>query len=178
MRAAADVMVTRNVGTTYALAYGLGFLIFGPLSDPYGRKPILVPGMASVGHRHGGFGCGAITTGVGAAANRSGTGGSELLRRGAGLHWRSASTALAINGDWCNVDGLLVGRHSGSGLCASGGGSPWAPLGIRPGGTGVRDRGNRHGRDLDRATRNGNGRVWARSIARWQAWQSGASWPS
>jgi MFS transporter, YNFM family, putative membrane transport protein len=34
------------VGTTYALAYGLGFLIFGPLSDRYGRKAILVPGMA------------------------------------------------------------------------------------------------------------------------------------
>jgi MFS transporter, YNFM family, putative membrane transport protein len=34
------------VGTTYALAYGLGFLIFGPLSDRYGRKPVMVPGMA------------------------------------------------------------------------------------------------------------------------------------
>jgi MFS transporter, YNFM family, putative membrane transport protein len=34
------------LGTTYALAYGLGFMIFGPLSDRYGRKPILVPGMA------------------------------------------------------------------------------------------------------------------------------------
>jgi MFS family permease len=32
------------LGTTYALANGLGFLIFGPLSDRYGRKPILVPG--------------------------------------------------------------------------------------------------------------------------------------
>ena len=34
------------LGTTYALAYGLGFLIFGPLSDRYGRKPVLVAGMA------------------------------------------------------------------------------------------------------------------------------------
>src|SRR4029453_11755214 len=34
------------LGTTYALAYGLGFLIFGPLSERYGRKPVLVPGMA------------------------------------------------------------------------------------------------------------------------------------
>lgn len=34
------------LGTTYALAYGLGFLVFGPLSDRYGRKPIMVPGMA------------------------------------------------------------------------------------------------------------------------------------
>ena len=33
------------LGTTYSLAYGLGFLIFGPLSDRYGRKLILVPGM-------------------------------------------------------------------------------------------------------------------------------------
>ncbi|HJV14044.1 MAG TPA: MFS transporter [Propionibacteriaceae bacterium] len=36
------------LGTTYALAYGAGFLIFGPLSDRYGRKPILVPGMAAL----------------------------------------------------------------------------------------------------------------------------------
>ena len=34
------------VGTSYALAYGVGFLIFGPLSDRYGRKRILVPGVA------------------------------------------------------------------------------------------------------------------------------------
>jgi MFS family permease len=34
------------LGTSYALAYGIGFLIFGPLSDRYGRKLILVPGVA------------------------------------------------------------------------------------------------------------------------------------
>ena len=36
------------VGTAYAMAYGLGFLLFGPLSDRFGRKPILVPGMAAL----------------------------------------------------------------------------------------------------------------------------------
>lgn len=36
------------MGTVYSLAYGLGFLIFGPLSDRYGRKAVLVPGMAAL----------------------------------------------------------------------------------------------------------------------------------
>ena len=36
------------LGSAYALAYGLGFLIFGPVSDRYGRKPVLVPGMAAL----------------------------------------------------------------------------------------------------------------------------------
>ena len=35
------------LGTAYGLAYALGFLIFGPLSDCYGRKVVLVPGMAA-----------------------------------------------------------------------------------------------------------------------------------
>jgi MFS transporter, YNFM family, putative membrane transport protein len=34
--------------TAYSLAYALGFLIFGPLSDRYGRKVILVPGMVAL----------------------------------------------------------------------------------------------------------------------------------
>jgi YNFM family putative membrane transporter len=34
--------------TAYSLAYGLGFLIFGPLSDHFGRKAILAPGMAAL----------------------------------------------------------------------------------------------------------------------------------
>ena len=36
------------LGTVYSLAYGLGFLIFGPLSDRYGRKAVLVPGMVAL----------------------------------------------------------------------------------------------------------------------------------
>jgi predicted MFS family arabinose efflux permease len=36
------------LGTAYALAYGMGFLVFGPVSDRYGRKPVLVPGMAAL----------------------------------------------------------------------------------------------------------------------------------
>src|SRR5918997_3679695 len=36
------------LGTVYSLAYALGFLIFGPLSDRYGRKAVLVPGMAGL----------------------------------------------------------------------------------------------------------------------------------
>jgi MFS transporter, YNFM family, putative membrane transport protein len=48
------------LGTTYALAYGIGFLIFGPLSDRYGRKPILVVGVASFA---------VVTAGLAAAAS-------------------------------------------------------------------------------------------------------------
>ena len=36
------------LGSVYSLAYGLGFLIFGPLSDRYGRKAVLVPGIAAL----------------------------------------------------------------------------------------------------------------------------------
>jgi len=35
------------LGSAYSLAYGLGFLVFGPLSDRYGRKVVLVPGMVA-----------------------------------------------------------------------------------------------------------------------------------
>jgi MFS transporter, YNFM family, putative membrane transport protein len=36
------------LGTAYSLAYALGLLVFGTLSDRYGRKAILVPGMAAL----------------------------------------------------------------------------------------------------------------------------------
>jgi MFS family permease len=34
--------------TAYSLAYAAGFLVFGPLSDHYGRKTILVPGLVAL----------------------------------------------------------------------------------------------------------------------------------
>jgi YNFM family putative membrane transporter len=36
------------LGSAYSLAYGLGFLVFGPFSDRFGRKAILVPGMVAL----------------------------------------------------------------------------------------------------------------------------------
>lgn len=47
------------LGTAYSIAYALGLLVFGTLSDRYGRKAILVPGMAAL----------AIATAVLAAAS-------------------------------------------------------------------------------------------------------------
>jgi MFS transporter, YNFM family, putative membrane transport protein len=76
------------VGTTYALAYGLGFLIFGPLSDRYGRKPILVPGMLVLG---------VATAGLAAAPS---LGMVAILRAIQGLLAASFSTvALAYVGE-------------------------------------------------------------------------------
>jgi MFS transporter, YNFM family, putative membrane transport protein len=36
------------IGSTFSLAYAFGFLVFGPLSDRYGRKTILVPGLIAL----------------------------------------------------------------------------------------------------------------------------------
>src|SRR4029453_5496246 len=37
-----------GVGPAYGLPWGVGFLISGRVSDWYGRKPVLVPGMAAL----------------------------------------------------------------------------------------------------------------------------------
>jgi MFS family permease len=121
------------LGTTYALAYGIGFLIFGPLSDRYGRKPILVPGMAVL----------ALVTGGLAAASSLPV--IAVLRTVQGL------VAVAAHWDWCNVDRFSLGRHSGSGLCPGGGGIAWLALGVRTGSTRPSDRILCYRDDLDRA---------------------------
>ena len=74
--------------TAYSLAYALGFLIFGPLSDRYGRKAILVPGMAAL----------AIATAALAAASSLPV--MALLRGAQGLLAASfAAAALAYVGE-------------------------------------------------------------------------------
>ncbi|MFH5821718.1 MFS transporter [Georgenia sp. AZ-5] len=37
-----------TLGTAYSIAYALGFLVFPPLSDRFGRKVVLVPGVAGL----------------------------------------------------------------------------------------------------------------------------------
>jgi predicted MFS family arabinose efflux permease len=37
------------IGSAFGFAYASGFLIFGPLSDRFGRKALLVPGLGSLG---------------------------------------------------------------------------------------------------------------------------------
>lgn len=74
--------------TAYSLAYALGFLIFGPLSDRYGRKAILVPGMAAL----------AIATAALAAASSLPV--MAILRGAQGLLAASfAAAALAYVGE-------------------------------------------------------------------------------
>jgi MFS family permease len=76
------------LGTAYSLAYALGFLLFGPLSDRYGRKRVLVPGMA---------GLSVATAAVAASGSLGAVGGSRAVQ---GLLASSfAAVALAYVGE-------------------------------------------------------------------------------
>ena len=84
------------LGTAYSLSYALGLLIFGPLSDQYGRKVILVPGMGP-GHRHGGPLCRSVHRGRRSAARRAGFVRGELRIGGAAVRRRGTPPALALH---------------------------------------------------------------------------------
>jgi MFS family permease len=76
------------LGTAYSIAYALGLLVFGTLSDGYGRKAVMVPGMAAM----------AVATSVLAAA--SSLPAVALLRSVQGLVAASfASAALPYVGE-------------------------------------------------------------------------------
>ena len=100
------------VGTTYALAYGLGFLIFGPLSDRYGRKPILVPGMAVLAVATAGLAAASSLPMVAVLRAIQGLLAASFATVGFGVRGRGPSAALAFHRDRRDVDRLPVGRHS------------------------------------------------------------------
>jgi YNFM family putative membrane transporter len=76
------------LGTAYSLAYALGFLVFGPLSDRYGRKRVLVPGMAAL----------ALATAAVAASGSLGAVGAARAVQGL-LASSFAAVALAYVGE-------------------------------------------------------------------------------
>ena len=96
------------LGTAYSLAYALVFLLFGPLSDRYGRKRVLVPGMA---------GLSVATIAVAASGSLGAVGGSRAVQ---GLLASSfAAVALAYVGEafpvrWRSTAGARSRRHSSS----------------------------------------------------------------
>ncbi|WP_188195673.1 MFS transporter [Nonomuraea sp. SYSU D8015] len=80
--------VTTALAAGYSFAYALGFLIFGPLSDHYGRRRILVSGLA------------ALTVATLAVSFAPSTGALAVLRAVQGLAAATfAPTALAYLGE-------------------------------------------------------------------------------
>ncbi|MEU6720348.1 MFS transporter [Nonomuraea sp. NPDC046802] len=80
--------VTTALAADYSFAYALGFLIYGPLSDHYGRRRILVSGLA------------ALTVATLAVSLAPSTGALAVLRAVQGLAAATfAPTALAYLGE-------------------------------------------------------------------------------
>ena len=138
-----------RLGYHYALGYGLGFLIFGPLSDRDGEKLILAPGMAVLllSRRSGCSPIVPIPAGLRTVQGLVAASFSSC----AGLHWRGATAALAVNRIGATSTAFL---SAGSWVrrCGSSRRCPRPPLGLWPGGAGVRARRDCHRNDLDRAT--------------------------
>ena len=84
-----------TLGATYSLAYGLGFLIFGPLSDRYGRKPILVPGMVAPALATAGLAAASSLPMVAVLRTGQGLVAASFSRGGTGVCGRGASATLA-----------------------------------------------------------------------------------
>ncbi|RVX40880.1 putative MFS family arabinose efflux permease [Nonomuraea polychroma] len=83
-----DAGVTAALASGYALCYAAGFLVYGPLSDHFGRRPLLVIGLATLT---------IATLGVGLAPSLSVLGVLRAVQGAAAATF--APTALAFLGE-------------------------------------------------------------------------------
>ena len=140
------------LGTAYSLAYALGFLIFGPLSDRYGRKVILVPGMAAFAIATAALSLASSMTLVGVLRAVQGLLAASFAAVALAYIGEATPAALALHRHRRHCDILPRGRHRRPGLRAGGCPSPRLALGVRPGsarlGPGRGGPGHRPGRAL------------------------------